>query len=228
MRIQSFIFNWKGNAANAAKLEAAITPIADVLVINSEEGLAESHPRWVHLDDTAYFSAQWNKALELFHGDVLFHVQADVVFDDFERLFRRARELFDAYRVGVYEPNVDWTDTQYDRTLLPEVETNLCRVPVTDCTCWFVASEVLREFPKLDASINRYGWGVPPVVAALSRRQQRLCVRDYSFLVSHPRGRGYDSRAAAAARIEYLNALDPRLAAEVVHLYIEGRTLGWR
>lgn len=227
MRIQAFVFNWKGKAPQARRLEEAIRPWAEVAVVNSDDDLRDAEPHWVHLDDSAYFFAQWNKALELFDADLLFHVQADAEIPpaELERLFRRARDLFETYPLGVLEPNLDYCSPQYEAAHLPRIEGELRRVPSTDCTCWFVAGSVVRAFPRLDRSVNKYGWGVSTTVAALARRQGRWCARDYSFLVHHPRGRGYSSDAADAARLEYLRRLEPNLAHEVLSLYAEAKAV---
>ena len=111
--MHAFVFNWKGHEAGAAALEEKIARHTRVTVINSEEGLDEAHPHWDHLDDSAYFSAQWNRAIELFDGDLLFHIQADARFDEFERLLAKIDHVFRTYPVGVYEPNVDFTDVTY-------------------------------------------------------------------------------------------------------------------
>jgi hypothetical protein len=218
MKIQGFIFNWKGHEANALALEEKIGKLIEVTVINSEEQLSGSHPGWVHLDDTAYFSAQWNKALELFDADILFHIQADADFDEFETLFARARSVFEKHRPGVYEPNVDYTDIQYDKLRLQSLGPDLFVVPFTDCTCWFITGDIVRQLPPVDLSQNKYGWGIPRAIAALSHLSGRPCVRDYAFTIRHPRGRGYSSESAAEQLKAYVGSLGPEVRDEISRL----------
>jgi hypothetical protein len=224
MKIQAFVFNWKGHEERAARLEESIAPFAEVVVINSEEGLAQLHPRWIHLDDAAYFSAQWNAALDRFDGDVLFHVQADAVVDDLSRLFDRARAAFAMHPLGVFEPRIE-NCTEYDRTLLRHLGNEVYEVPTSDSTCWFVAGPVLRRFPTIDVQVNKYGWGIPVTVAALARRMGRICVRDYSVTVQHAKGRGYSTEVAFDQRVEYLNRLDVDLACAMVLVYLDIKKL---
>jgi hypothetical protein len=219
VKIQGFIFNWKAHEARAVELERAIGHCIPVTVINSEELLSCPHHHWVHLGDSAYFSAQWNKALELFEGDILFHIQADAHCGDFEQLFARARSMFQRGDVGVYEPEVDFSGFRYDTSRLRVVDEHVVEVPLIDQTCWFVAGDVLRELPEVDVSANRYGWGISVAVAAVCRLQQKLCVRDYGLAVAHPRGRGYPAEVAGRERDGYLTSLGPRIAGEASRLY---------
>ena len=134
MEIQGFIFNWKRHERRALALQEKVSKFVPVTVVNSEEQLSGDHPGWVHLDDNVYFSAQWNKAKELFKADVMFHMQADADFDQFEELFTRARSFFEKYRIGVYEPNVDFTKHRYHVSKLDQIDVDLYKVPVADCT----------------------------------------------------------------------------------------------
>src|SRR5262249_19735157 len=124
-KIQGFIFNWKGHEARAKALENKIGKLMKVTVINSQERLSDKYPGWVHLDNTAYFSAQWNKAIELFNADIFFHIQADAGCDQFGALIAKAKLVFEKYRVGVYEPNVDYTDIEYDKSKLQRIDSDL-------------------------------------------------------------------------------------------------------
>jgi hypothetical protein len=217
-RVEAFVFNWKGHEANAHALERALRPFTKVTVINSEELPGGGPAHWVNLDDSAYFAAQWNRALELFDGDLLLHVQADARFEDFGSLLARVRFL-SRDRVGVYEPNVDYSSLNYDRARLPRVDEQAFEVPMTDCTCWCIDGDLVRRLPKVDVSINKYGWGITAAVAALCALTGKRCVRDYSFTVRHPRRRGYSSEIAHRERRAYLQALDPALASEALRVY---------
>jgi hypothetical protein len=219
LNIRAFIFSWRGHEARACALEDRIGRLVETRVINSEEGLERRRPHWVHLGEDAYFSAQWNRAVELFDGDLLFHLQADASHDDFAPIIARAAGLFARRRLGIYEPDVDYTDLRYDRAKLTEIEPGLAQVPMTDCTCWFVAGDLLRDLPAVETSRNRYGWGICAAVAALASLRNRPCVRDYSFTVRHPRRRGYPSAPALAQRSAYLRTLPEAVGQRAMHLY---------
>jgi hypothetical protein len=217
-KIQGFIFNWKRHEASASALENKIGELINVTVINSEEQHRNDRPGWVHLDDSAYFSAQWNKAVELFEADIFFHIQADAEFDQFNMLIPKAGLLFEKYKLGVYEPNVDYTDIKYDTSKLLSIDTGLFEVPFTDCTCWFIDGSIVRKLPPIDISINRYGWGIPRAIASISRLNGLLCMRDYNFTVTHPKGRGYSTAAALGQVDMYIRSLNPAIRNELILL----------
>ena len=219
MKIQAFIFNWRGHFENACRLEAGIGRFVEVTVINSEERAAPNRPNWHNLGDTAYFAAQWNKALELFDGDLLFHVQADVTIDDPARLIEKAAAAVRHHNLGVYEPLIDYTDIRFDSARLTPIEPNLLLVPFTDCTCWFIHGDVARAFPRVDTFVNKYGWGIELVVAAYCRSMRRRCARDFSIPVAHPRCRGYSTSAAVSQMGAYLKTLDPGVAKIAASLF---------
>lgn len=206
-RIDAFIFNWRGHHANARVLEREIGKLTRVQVINSDEEVRDLYPHWVHLDESAYCAAQWNKAKQLFDGDILFHIQADAYFNQFKDLFASAVDLFEAWPVGIYEPNVDYTLITFDTSKLEAVCNDLYRVPCTDNTCWFIAGSVVREFSEIDTSLNKIGWGIPGVAAAISYLKGLICLRDYNFLVKHPKFTGYSIEEANQERLQYLATL---------------------
>src|SRR6266545_1870971 len=218
MRIQGFIFNWVGYESKALQLEKKIDRHIDIHVVNSDASLVDKYPHWIHLDDSAYFSAQWNRALEIFNADIFFHIQADADYDRFEILIEKAESLFKKHRLGIYEPNVDYTDVMYDISKLAPIETNVYETPLSDCTCWFIAGEVLRRFSPIDVSVNKYGWGVTRVTSSLCRMDDRLCVRDYNVTVNHPKGRGYSSSAAMRQLEQYVLSLSPEIRREIYKL----------
>jgi hypothetical protein len=180
----------------AAELETQLTKLGDITVINSDERLAAAYPHWVTLNADAYFSEQWNKALELFAGDALFHIQADAFSSDLAQMFSKYSSVREKHRIGVFEPHIDHTDQQYNVSGLRCLEPNMFEIPFTDSTCWFVHGDIVRHFSPIDLTVNRYGWGIDVMAAACCRLAGLRCVRDYTFTVTHPRGTGYEAENA--------------------------------
>jgi hypothetical protein len=170
------------------------------------------------LDETAYFSAHWNKAVELFDADIFFQIQADAEFDQFKALFAKARLLFGKYELGVYEPNVEHTRIQYDKLALRPIEPDVFEVPKPDSICWFITKEVVRQLPPVDVTVNKYGFGVVSAIAALSQSSGKRCVRDYGFTVLHPKHRGYSTLLAKQQKEVYLEGLNPNLRAGTIQV----------
>lgn len=226
MNTQAFIFNWKGQTARAVELEHAVGRLAKVQVINSAPD-APGDSNWIHLGDSAYFSAQWNMLLNSMKAEteIIFHIQADVEFNDFPRLFERAEHAFRSYSTGVYEPKISRPSKDYDTSRLRCLEERVFEVPLTDTTCWFIAAPVLRNFPRIDVNVNRFGWGVAATVAALVRQAGHICVKDYSFMVHHPSGRGYAASVAKRQEMDYINGLKLSLAVDIVRVILDRQRL---
>jgi hypothetical protein len=207
-RVDAFIFNWRGHEARAAALERQLGALCPVRVINSESAVEARHPQWHHVGEDAYFAAQWQRARELFQGDVLLHVQADASSRHFARILERGLDAIDRHGAGVYAPNVDYTPWTYDRRRLRQVDDDLFEVPQTDCTCWAITREVLERVPTVDPQRNKFGWGIDFLVAGAARARGRRILRDYRHTVVHPwRGAGYDTEAAYAQVMQMLEGL---------------------
>lgn len=209
---QAFIFSWPGWEANALALEAQLWE-AGVLTRVISSGVAK--PGWVVLDRTAHFGEQWTEALKRFSGEALFHVQADVITADLGAILERGRAALVRHRLGVWEPNQDYTSITYRREALTELEPGLAAVPVTDTTCWMLAGAVAKAMPAVPLS-NRYGWGIAAVAAALARQRGLGVARDYGVTVMHPKGRGYPSAEAKRQRAAYVAGLPAGLRLEVL------------
>lgn len=216
-RIVPFIFNWKGQFEKAQQTEGLLRRVSDeVVVINSDDG--NTRPGWVDLGDECYFTAQFFKALDLFDGDILFHVQADATYDDWQGVFDHALRYLDAYNWGVYAPNIDFTGWQAAKV---DIESDYFREPDlrlvanTDCTCWFIHRDILTQFAKHRTLFadNKYGWGLDLTMAALSYLIQRPVIRDYGHTIVHPRGHGYDNDRASYEYRVYLNSVGGELKA---------------
>ncbi|MCI0417177.1 hypothetical protein L0222_30775 [bacterium] len=219
MKIHGFICNWKGHELNAIHLAEKLKPLIDVTVISTDPGIREKHSDWIHLDESAYFSEQWNLAVRLFTGDIFFQIQADAFFDDFPNLFQKAKATFSEGSIGVYEPNIDLTAYDYDLSKLSGYKENIFEVPLTDTICWFISADILVQLPPVDLAINKYGWGVCAAIAAISHLNKKLCVRDYDFTVRHEPGRGYSTEAALKERGRYLRSLPTNIAQEMKWIY---------
>lgn len=225
MQLHVFLFNWPGTKQRAAELEEKIRPHAPVTVLNSDDSLIERHPHWHHMGNDAYFTEQWNKARTLFQGEILFHLQADGWLDDFGPVLGECERSMREQNVGVYAPDVDFTDHVFAPARLKPVSEGLYEVPQTDCTCWAVTADVLARTPSFDPAVNKLGWGIDYVNIAAARLMGRRVVRDYRFKVQHPEGRGYGKQAAALQWHATLPTLQPDLRCESFLLELERERL---
>ena len=221
MRLQAFIFNWPGKKQHAAKLERMFRAHCEVVVINSDDSLRTRYPHWEHIGNDGYFTDQWNAALQRFDSDVFVHIQGDVWPSQVGRVLSESSRFIQNYSVGVYAPNVDFNPHTYRMQLLKKVEEGVFEVPATDCSFWAIPSDVIRNMPHIDPSVNRLGWGVEYLVGAVARRAGRKIVRDYRFTAGHPKGRGYDSDKAAKEWEQLKRSVDPCLCREMESLQTE-------
>jgi len=201
LNIQPFIFNWKGQYNKTCKIQSDLSEIFDsVTVINSDDDNQKSD--WVNIGEESYFADQFLKAIELFDGDVFFHIQGDVEFDQWKELVDSAIKYYEEFNWGIYAPNVDYTWYSSDNADINTVEfrkhPNLRMVSNPDCTVWFIHKDIIDVLKntELDLSFLRIGWGLDLILCANSFLQKRFVIRDYDFKVNHPRGTGYAQHEA--------------------------------
>jgi hypothetical protein len=211
MKIQTFIFNWPGKKQHAAKLEAMFRPFCETIVINSDDALRAWHPHWQHIGNEAYFTEQWNAALDRFSGDVFVHIQADIWPVKVGKVLSNAANYISHHGVGVYAPNVDFNAHYYRKDALRKLEEGVFEVPATDCCFWAIKGEILRHAPRVDSRVNKLGWGIEYMVGAVARSKDLKLVRDYRFTAGHEKGSGYDLTQAAAEWVSLRNSLSAQL-----------------
>jgi hypothetical protein len=218
MNIQTFIFNWRGQYEKTLEKEAQLTALGkNPIVINSDD--EHQDPKWHNIGEESYFTAQFLKAIEVFDetkGDVLFHVQADASYDNWEALYADAEKYFELTDWGIYAPNVDYTWYDSTRSDIESIAFPLDKLKIvanTDCTCWFIHKDVIKWYKetKLDFSQYGMGWCWDIIFPALCFIHQRPVIRDYNHTVSHPRGTNYDTTKAEQEMWHLYNSLPDNL-----------------
>jgi hypothetical protein len=215
MNIQPFIFNWNRQFEKTCTIEDTLTPIFEkVTIINSDDN--NTREGWVNIGDDSYFSDQFRKALELFDGDVLLHIQGDVSYDKWEELIEDAKKYLEYYDAGIYAPNIDYTWYSAENSDIESLESdhpNIKMVASTDETVWFIRKEIIQELldRKVDFSKNTMGWGWDLVIAAICFINSRPVIRDYNHTIDHPMGTNYNKEKASQEMLELWNSLDADL-----------------
>jgi hypothetical protein len=225
MRVQAFIFNWPGKKQHAAILEKLFKPHCEITVINSDDSLRLRHPHWQHIGNEAYFTDQWNAALDRFDADVFVHIQADVWPEKVGSMLAEAVHYIRDFGVGVYAPNVDFNAHVYRRETLAKLDNGVYEVPATDCCFWAISAEVLRNTPRVDPRTNKLGWGIEYMVGAVARQRGLRLVRDYRFTAGHPKFSGYGHEQANQEWVALKNSLDPELREEMETVETERESL---
>lgn len=215
MDIQPFVFNWNNQFQKTCDIEKSLSSIFDkVTVINSDDN--NTKEGWIDMGDESYFSDQFKKALELFDGDILMHVQGDVKYDNWEKLVEDAREYFDYYDAGIYAPNIDYTWYSSENADINSLESdhpNIKMVACTDETVWFIKKEIIQEMfdRKVDFSQNKMGWGWDLVLCAICFVKGIPVIRDYNHTIDHPPGTNYNKDIAGKELSYLFQSLDEDL-----------------
>jgi len=195
MKIHTIIFNWRGqHNKTLEKIEQLKAIGVNPTVINSDEGFFLDD--WHNIGEESYFTAQFLKAIDVFDGDVLFHIQGDASYNNWSKLYEDAKKYYEEYKWGIYAPNVDYTwydSTRTDLDMFTVDETPLKMVATPDCTCWFIHKDIIEEAKKreVDFSPYKWGWSFDLVYSALSHMLKRPVLRDYSHTIDHPPGTNY-------------------------------------
>jgi hypothetical protein len=215
MNIQPFIFNWNGQFEKTCKIEDELSSFFDkVIVINSDDN--NTREGWIDLGDEAYFSDQFRKALELFDGDVLMHVQGDVQYDKWKELVHDARKYINYYDAGIYAPNIDYTWYTSENTDIDSIEAdhpNIKMVACTDETVWFIKKEIIEKMidKNVDFSENKMGWGWDIVLSLICFSEGIPVIRDYNHTISHPPGTNYNKEIAGKEMQKVFDSLNESL-----------------
>jgi len=214
MKLQIFLFNWPGQTDKATTTERQLWDKGyNVTVINSDPDYTPYN--WINLGNSAYFGQQWNLAMGLFNADIMFHIQADATYDNWENLIKDALRYHEKYQWGIYSPRFQDNGWYVPLDTWHCQDENIRAVPNPDCTCWFLDRTVIDRFKQLNLNIvaNHYGWGIDCVLCALSWMSGKLVLRDLAHEVYHHPGRGYSSQDAT----DYMNRMFKTLSPELNH-----------
>jgi hypothetical protein len=199
--IHPFIFNWNNQFEKTCAIEKELQKyFKNITVINSDD--SNSKEGWVNLGNDAFFGDQFKKALELFNGKVLMHIQGDVEYNNWKGVIDNAIKNYNIYKWSLYAPNIDytyWSDyVNIDGMKFDDKNLKLCTC--LDETVWFLHKDVIDEFFKRKLFSffdgNKIGWGYDLVFCSLSFLMKRFVIRDYEHTIVHPKIRNYDEKIA--------------------------------
>lgn len=215
MKIHPFIFCWKGQTANAINLEQIFLQIfGNVTVINSGENSRREN--WIDIGNDAYFAEQFSTACDIFNGDIMLHVQADVTFNDWRSVVDSAIYYYSLYSYGIYAPNINYTayTSDYVDISCANKTGSLKNVLLTDCSAWFLDKSVINFFKKkyLKSFLGtKYGWGICSCLSCIAHLQNKPVLRDYNFTLSHPKSTGYPAEDAQKLSYSFLKTFDTHM-----------------
>lgn len=215
MKIDSFIFNWNGYFESAKLLESTVSAFSDrVNVINSDDHNQLNH--WHNIGNKCFFTDQWFKCLEVHDSEkILFHVQADTYYNQWDNLAKDALYYMNKYNAGIYYPkvrNVEWFDDNTTEILgIKMQDDNIKCIANGDETVWFIHPAVIKYFKdnNLDKFFlnNRIGWGWDVVFCGISYILGMPVIRDSNHIIEHDLSRGYANEEAESQFYDLIHSL---------------------
>ena len=202
MKIQVFIFNYELFEKACALLQDFTNIGLDTYLINckSDKDPKFSQTKKIIKIPNLYWAGQWNKSLEIAKksdSDIIFFIDSDVIIKNKKYLIKRMAEFYSEFQnSAIYAPNVYWTPWTFNPKLLREIKKGIFEVPSTDTTIWSVRKEIALEIGPINLNINKFGWKTEILASYLSKRKNKLVVRDYKIKCLHPDGTKYDRDSA--------------------------------
>ena len=231
MNIQSFIFNWHNQFESTLKIEKQLNSIFnEVTVINSDEQNYRAY--WKNIGEQAYFTHQFLTCLDLHDPEqILFHIQGDVSYDNWEGMVEDAKFYMNKYKAGIYYPkvkNVEWYDDDIStiQTLHAE-DDNIKYVATGDETVWFIHPKIIKYLKNNKIhrcfSHSTTGWGWDTVLCCISHMLGMPVIRDSNHDVDHPKSTNYDLQLAFDEYDELKDKLPTEIAWYINHTTVTGK-----
>ncbi|MEH6523975.1 hypothetical protein [Sulfitobacter sp.] len=203
LRLHVVIISWEGYRDKAHAIATALNgSVGKVSVIYSNpENTPETGPgTWVSVPQSWYFGRKFRASLDLVGPDeVMLQIQADTHSDDWPALAAGCVACFEQHPdVGLWIPDINWTP--WPAHIVGQgmvAHTNLMKVAQTDGIVWALHPDLYPALRALDYTGNNLGWGIDWVALHEITKHHKIAVRDMSYPVHHPQGRGYDNAEAA-------------------------------
>ena len=220
-----FIFAWNDFVEAALHLEREFQALG-LTVTTLYSGFAVIPTHWESISQP-YFTAKWNRSMELLESDTYIQLQADVRIENPTKFLERAIEALSDDRIGLYECDVD-IGFIYDQSSTVPLRDDLYEVPMVDGLSFAMKSEIARKLPKIPLDINTLGWGITPALSAIGRLAGQHCVRDYRVKSLHRHERSYSKPEALAQREQWITTLDPSIRQEMEKIHLEMQRISRR
>lgn len=206
--VHAFITSWPKVEYNAAKLREQLSPYSRVTMLDN--------PDW-------YFTEQWDAMLGQFVGDTMLWVMGDVTLpEDLLGLRTAIQAIMHRADIGVYGPDIDYTFHRWEKDTFKQLVPGVYAVPCGEPNCWAIDRRVIKALHPVNPKENYIGWGIDLQVAAQAELMGLETVRDYRFLVKHPKDTAYNSNLAEEQMIDWVETLNPTLRECMLRRWDEG------
>lgn len=213
MRLHAIIISWNGYADKARAIAHALEGSVDALTViySSADAQPQEGPgTWLQVPNSWYFGRKFHTSLEAVGpDDLMLQIQADAHSDDWPALATGCAQCFANHRdIALWTPDVNWSpwhaEIVGDGML---AHTNLLQVSQTDGIVWAIHPALYPALRTPDYTTNNLGWGIDWLALLETQKRNMIAVRDLSYPVSHPYGRGYHNMAAAQHMKNFLTQL---------------------
>jgi len=197
--IYVYIMNWKKVNANSLQLYKAIQPIIrNTWIINCDENLTlDTDIQHIQLDDSYYYGAQFNTAIQHIPDDKLFCIIVgdNIPDNSFSTIFSSALNAFNTHKIGVYAP---YDKRSVHQKVVDTYQDMIYHVQNTDCGFWFIHPKIYMRMRSIDYTVSKYGWGIDIIVIKEAKKYGMLVVSDHSISTDQiDHTCGYDIAEAA-------------------------------
>jgi hypothetical protein len=211
-RLHAVVYAWPRVKSQAQHILDAVSPHVHraSVVLCADDPLERGANDNVYLlGGGAHFGEQFAKAIEIFDGDVLLQIAADVTAPSWSRVAGQCAARFQAMpNLGLWSPDIDgsvWPTSQV--AFYQTQDPDLFGVLQTDTLVWAMRKGVVDYLKTLDYALTPLGDGIDWAAAAHAYANKLRVMRDLSVRVSHPVGAGHDRLEADRRMTPFLASL---------------------
>lgn len=231
--IHVFIISWKGKHENALdifnQLSKLHVKISIVYSDPQEVNLLSKKNNVIQRPNHLYWGDKFKTCLEnctsdnmlIIHADCQCHNWCDLVLQ-YDRAIKNISQL------GVWSPKVNGTRWTKELTsIFPLKDSTYEAVAFIDGIVFGISNAIQKRMRLANYVDNIYGWGIGWLVASYAYVINKLLIIDSSINVSHPHGRGYDTKSAQLQEIHFRKqfTLQELIMFRTIRGYIHSREL---
>jgi surface polysaccharide O-acyltransferase-like enzyme len=134
----------------------------------------------IQLDDTCYYGAQFNTAIQHIRENVMMCVIVgdNLAENDFAKIFHSALHAMNTYTIGIYAPH---DKRSHNQTVLRAFKDSMYHVKNTDCGFWFIHPTIVKKMKGIDYTMSKYGWGIDMIFIREAKSNNLAVISDHSI-----------------------------------------------
>ncbi len=216
MKIHAFVVSWKGQHENAAHIARTISNDVDALTIvfsDPDPALAPmADCQLIRTDDTLYWADKFSTCIQQLDSandaDVMLIIHADCQSDDWALMAQRCRKAMGlSPSIALWAPLVEGANIPLSWTAALPGNDSLSPVVYVEGIVFAMTRPVVKRVQKLDYSANKFGWGIDWAINAFVFTHNMVAIVDSSTRVTHPKGSGYNGKAALSQMGPFMRQL---------------------